>query len=386
MNIGLNTLGFSPGRMGGTEIYFRELLYYLQKIDHQNSYTLFCLSHQEKIFSFPQPSFKIKTYPFFGKSSVKWFMRRLLRKTIGLDYLNARFDFSGVDVIHHPFSFFLKPIYQKTPSILTFWDMQHEFYPEFFSKNELRTRKFTYKTSVKLANRVLVASEFTRNCLIDRYDIEKEKIDVIYIGCGKTFRVISNRDELERVRRTYNLNRPFLFYPAAPWPHKNHRTLLKSLSILIDTYKFDGSLVLTVASMNSQKLLFNLVNEFGLTKWVKILGHVPYEDLPYLYNLARIMVFPSLFEGFGIPIVEAMASGCPVVCSMAACLPEIVGNSGLVFDPTCSEDLAEKIWHLWDDENQRRKLKLMALERVQMFSWENAARKTINVYEKVASL
>ncbi len=175
-------------------------------------------------------------------------------------------------------------------------------------------------------------------------NISPEKIDVVYIGCDSQYRVLDDDDGLGKIRSKYGLHRPFMYYPAATWPHKNHKTLLAALKILQERYRFDGQLVLSGIAMKANDEILIEIQSLGLEDTVKILGYLPYADLPAIYNLARVMVFPSLFEGFGIPLVEAMACGCPVACSNVTSIPEIVGNAGVVFDPRSAEDIAEKVW------------------------------------------
>jgi glycosyltransferase involved in cell wall biosynthesis len=175
-----------------------------------------------------------------------------------------------------------------------------------------------------------------------------------------------------------------LYYPAATLPHKNHKALLAALKLLKDRYRFDGQLVLTGIAMKANSEIMDEIGRLGLKDTVKVLGYLPYEDLPCLYNLAWLMVFPSLFEGFGIPLVEAMACGCPVACSNVTSIPEVIGDAGLTFDPNSVEDLAEKVYLLWTDEEQKKTLRIKGLQRAgsKVFSWENTARETINVYKK----
>ena len=173
-----------------------------------------------------------------------------------------------------------------------------------------------------------------------------------------------------------------MYYPAATWPHKNHKRLLAALKIMKDRYGFDGQLVLSGIAMQANDAVLEEIGRLGLRDDVIVLGYLPHEDLPCLYNLARLMVFPSLFEGFGIPLVEAMACGCPVACSNVTSIPEVVGDAAVTFDPVSVEDMAEKTWALWSNDSLLRDMKTQGLDRVKLFSWDNMARQTIQVYEK----
>ncbi len=379
MKIGLNLVGFVPGTMGGIETYLRNLIDSLQKIDHENSYVVLCDDHYAKEFQLFNGSFRIESMNY-TRPSPMWLLRGVLRNTIKIDVLRPVFNRLKVDVIHHPFSI-LNPMSIKLPSVLTFVDMQHEFLPQFFSAGEMKMRKEFFRPSAEQATRIIAISGHVKSSLIERYEISPGKIDVVYLGHDSRYRVY-DAGSLQEMRSKVDLNRPFIYYPGATWPHKNHKMLLAALSIMKDRYRFDGQLVLTGIAKKSYGDMLDEIRRLGLGDTVNILGYLPYEDLPYIYNLARIMVFPSLFEGFGIPLVEAMACGCPVVCSNATSIPEVVGDSGVFFDPYSAEDMADKIWKAWNDEEQLKSMRARGIERAKIFNWDDTARRTIEVYRK----
>lgn len=384
MKIGLNAISFVPGKMGGTETYFRNLVSLLQQHDCENSYTIICDKRFTSEFQSSNPRFSVKNINY-AKPSLKWFVRGIVRNVLNLDIL--KWDVSGidVDVIHHPFTV-LTPPRLSIPSVLTFWDMQQEFYPEFFSKSELLKRKRTFRASAEEATRIIVSAAFTKRCLIEKYAIEPSKIKVIYTGFSSHYGVVADQEKLTQVRNKYGLDKPFLYYPAATWPHKNHKNLLEALKILRDERQFDGQLVLTGVAMKSHGEINSHVERLGLADMVKVLGYLDYAELPYLYNIAALMVFPSFFEGFGIPLVEAMACGCPVVCSDATSLPEIVGSAGLLFDPASPRDIAAKIWRAWSNQGVRNEMRAAGLERVALFNWVETAKSTLEVYKEAAEV
>jgi glycosyltransferase involved in cell wall biosynthesis len=380
MKIALNTIAFIPGRMGGVETYFRRLLDSLQEVDTANEYSLLVDSHYADEFPLSNPRFKgVKCN--FTEPSFLWFLRGVVRNTVKLDILKPVLNRLPVDVLHHPFSI-LNPPGLKIPSVLTFHDMQHEFFPEFFSGAEMRTRREFSRKSAREATRIIAISEHVKSSLVDRYQVSPDRIDVVYNGYGAEYRVIEDGDELARAKAKHGLDRPFIYFPAATWPHKNHKGLLAAMRILVDRYGFDGDLVLTGVAKKSHDHILGEVERLGLSERVKILGYLPYADLPCLYNLARLLVFPSLFEGFGLPLVEAMACGCPVACSDVTAIPEVVGDAGLLFDPTSGEDIAEKVWAAWNDEGLREQLMARGFLRARLFQWEKTARETIEVYRK----
>lgn len=382
MKIGLNAITFLPGRIGGMETYFRNLLDCLQRLDRVNGYELLCDRRIAGEFPLLNDAFHVR-HINYAKPSFKWLMRGVLRNSLNLDILKLEMKGLGLDVIHHPFTV-LTPPGTGIPSVLTFWDMQHEFFPDFFDSVELRKRRRIYRASAEEATRIIVSARFTKDCLVEKYGISGDKIEVIHTGYGPEYRRLDDPEGMAEIRRKYRLDRPFIYYPAATWPHKNHKTLFAALKMLRERHGFDGQLLLTGIAMQAHDEIVAEISRQGLTETVQVLGYLPYRELPYIYNLARMLVFPSLFEGFGIPLVEAMACGCPVACSNVTSLPEVAGDAGLLFDPLAVEDMAEKIWQLWNDETLRSSLRGLGLERAGIFNWEKTARQTMEVYRKAA--
>jgi glycosyltransferase involved in cell wall biosynthesis len=382
MRIGLNLVRFAPGEMGGMETYFRNLLYYLQQLDHSNSYWLLCDERYAGEFELLNPSFTLRPLNY-TQPSWKWFVRGVLRNALKVDILRPAFNRLEVDLVHHPFSM-LNPMGCRISSVLTFQDMQHEFFPEFFSPFDLGQRREFYRRSAEEATRIIAISGHVKSDLVERYEINPDKIDVVYIGYNPAYRIIADANVLDTIRRKHDLNKPFIYYPAGTWPHKNHKTLLAALKIMKERYSFAGQLVLTGVAKQAHASLEAEIARLGLDGTVRMLGYLPYDELPGLYNLARMLVFPSFFEGFGIPLVEAMACGCPVACSNATSIPEVVGDAGLIFDPNSAEEMASKVWQLWNDEALREDLRTRGLQRAGIFTLDIMARETIKVYEKAA--
>ena len=380
MKVCLNGLYFNPGQMGGTETYFRELARHLPLVNDTDSFTIFTTAmHREEFAGFDGLS--TTAIEGYERPVSKKVFHRAVRSLLNFDLYADKLKRQQCDVIHYPFTM-IHPQVVDRPTVLTFWDMQHEFYPEFFSQKELSFRARTFKKSAQLATRLIVSAQFTKECLVEKYSIDHNKIDVVYTGFSPIFRVIDNNAALDRVLTLYGIDRPFMLYPAATWPHKNHFVLLDALKLLIDRWKFDGILVLSGIAMKNHQNVKQRIQDLGLANRVKIIGQVPFSDLPYLYNKARLLVFPSLFEGFGIPLVEAMACGCPVVASDRTAIPEIVADAGILFDPTSEEGIAAAVWCLWNDDDALTKLRTKGLNRANAFTWQATARNTLTVYYK----
>lgn len=381
MKIGLNAIGFAPGKMGGVETYLRALVGQLQQLDHDHSYTILCDESNKEEFRLHNPAFTAKVCTYRSKT-VRRKIQNILWNTLGIDLLRAKPKYQQLDLIHHPFTTIDKQ-WWRIPSVLTFWDMQHEFYPNFFSPRELEKRFHTYRPSVANATKIIVSSGFTRDCLVERYGVNINKISVIYTGVSPDCLILPSEDKLSKIRTAYNLDRPFIYYPAATWPHKNHKILLDAFKLLCEYTSFTGDLVLTGIAMQSNDTLMAEIGRLGLAKRVKVLGYLPKEELPCLYHLARIMVFPSLFEGFGIPLVEAMACGCPVICANTTSLPEVIGTAGELFDPASYEELSTLVWKVWNDDDKLSNMRQAGLLRSQLFDWQHTVKQTMDVYKQV---
>lgn len=381
MAIALNLLEFHPGEMGGVETYVRELVTGLVQPDSGCDLTILCSERGSEYFSRLSPDCSQMVFTS-RRGSFGRFTRSLLR-AIGIDLVKIAVDRRNFTLIHTPFTN-VRSYHFKSPQIITFLDLQHEYFPDFFSHRELRRRRAKFQGAVNAATRIIAISAFTKQCLTDHYKLGSDFIDVVHLASNLLYTPLIGLDEAATIRSKYGLNHPFLYYPAATWPHKNHAALLSALNILVRRYNFSGELVLTGIASNHHDEVKKTIRDLGLTERVRILGYLPYEDLPCLYNLARLLVFPSLHEGFGIPLVEAMASGCPVVCAQGTSIPEVVGDAASMFDPTDPEKIAETIWDVWNDDDRLNSMRVKGLQRAQSFSWQLTVKGTIDVYRRVS--
>lgn len=383
MHVGLNALDLFPGRAGGIETYFRNLLAALQGLPAgADRYTVLCLPPVGAGLPVAGPAFGRREFAC-GRPSPGWLVRRAVQRLTGRDVLAPAIRALGLDVVHHPFTTVNTPGLRGA-SVLTFHDMQHEFHPGNFAPAELRRRRRDYPASARAVTRVIAISAHVKGTLVERYGLDPARVDVVHSGCGPEFAPIEDAARLEAARRDLGLPRPFLFYPAASWPHKDHRTLLQALRLLLDRGRFDGDLVLTGVAREAAGLVAGEIARLGLGARVRLLGHLPAPRLPELYALAEALVFPSRFEGFGFPVVEAMACGCPVVCADATSLPEVAGGAALLFEPGEPEALAARVAELLEGPALRRRLREAGLARAAGFSWARAARETAAVYRRAA--
>jgi glycosyltransferase involved in cell wall biosynthesis len=287
-----------------------------------------------------------------------------------------------VDIWFCPFGD-LRPRAPGVPGVVTVHDLQHEYYPQFFASRELRHRRRFFPASCAAADHVIAVSRFTRTSLVERLGVDPGRVTVIWEAPGGDVDWGRGAARVAEARHRYDLPARYVFYPANAWPHKNHRRLLEALALCRSRGLDDLGLVLTGEGELGPVRLDGLVGAMGLGSAVRILGYVPRADLPALYAGAVCLVHPSLFEGFGIPLVEAMQVGCPIVAAAATALPEVAGDAALFFDPLEPETIAEALAAVANDADRAAELGRRARARAALFSAPAMARETLAVFERV---
>lgn len=267
----------------------------------------------------------------------------------------------------------------ECPFLFTPHDLQHEYYPEYFDKRTLMVRRNLYKRHALRSEAVVCISESCQRDAVRYLGVEKEKCPVIY-NAPLNGSVSVEKDASRRVSQKYNLPERFLFYPAKSYPHKNHKRLLEALHFL----KSEGVRVPLVCSGPLtgyyQDILQPILVRFGLERQVRFLGWLDDSEVSALYDLATALIFPSEFEGFGLPLIEAMRAGLPVCCSNTSCVPEIVQDAAVTFDPRDLSQMAAAIEQVWTKESLRQSLIKRGELRAADFSWEKSAQQYLDLY------
>lgn len=402
MRIGVNTLPLFPGQIGGMETYTVNLLTHLTAIDRQHTYYLFITHYNRDLFEtlLQRPNvMQVSTlslqglrYAERGVARVAGPMRRTLPRlsrwlgnAIASAHMLAGIRRHKIDLWFCPL-ISLAPRHRRLPCVVSIPDLQPEFYPDFFRKDLLEWRRRGLSASCHHAAKVITISEFSRATIIDQYSVCPKKVHAIPLAVGNEFLVSRDEAALEAVRSKYNLPTQYAFYPANTWPHKNHTTLLTALDLLRKKYGLQLPCILTGVERSGHQGVLKAAEDLDLAGQVRLLGYVEKGDMPLLYRGASLLVFPSLFEGFGLPLLEAMASDCPVVCSNATSIPEVVGDAALLFDPHDPKAIADAMHRILTDEELRRRLIHTGRERCRQFSWERTARETLKVLEEAASI
>lgn len=234
---------------------------------------------------------------------------------------------------------------------------------------------------LKSSDFLVSVSKSTKNDLMQYLKIPEEKIKVIYHGISDIFRPLSP-SEVEDIYDRYSLDKECKYVLHVGWkPRKNIPIVLKAFYKLINKFKFNNLKLLKINKLNNAE--YNLMKKLNLEKYIKIIEYVPEVDLPKFYNLADVFIFPSIYEGFGFPVLEAMACGTPVITSNTSSLPEVVGDAGIMLDSSDVDGLAKAMYDLLTNESLKEELRRKGLKRAKMFSWEKCVRETLSVYKKV---
>jgi glycosyltransferase involved in cell wall biosynthesis len=288
---------------------------------------------------------------------------------------------AGVDLMHFTTqSGFLTDI----PSIYHPWDLQHLHLPQLFSSRDHLIREVQYRAFCEQARMVATASSWTKMDLIQNYDLAKDKVRVIPLAPILAVHPKPSDEEITAVRNKYSLAPAFIFYPAQTYAHKNHMGLLEALAILRDRY---GLSIPCISSGRLTDFFPNIrerIQELQLFDQVQFLGFVSPLELSCLYKLCLFLVFPTRFEGWGMPLMEAFVAGVPVACSNVTCLPDQVGNAALLFNPSKPGEIADAIYRLWIDASLRSVLLERGKQRVLIFTWEKTAKMFRAHYRRIA--
>lgn len=359
MRIGVNCFLLKKD-IGGMKQYFHRLFKELLENDKDNSYVFLYFEHNRD--------------ELLNLGTDKWKDRAILLRN--QDEVHKHLD--KIDLYFCPFgAIWPRPV--PKPSVVTVHDIQEQFFPQFFTKEALWSRDYHYKPSMKVADRIITVSNFSKDSIVRIHGIPAEKIDVAYNVADNAYNKDSGGTEKQI---PFPLPDKYIFYPANRWLHKNHDNLLKALVVLKKEKGMAVNCVFTGYDSLGGYSLQEKIDEYGLADQIRIIGYVSAEELNFIYRNAAMLCFPSLFEGFGMPLVEAMASGCPVACSNTTSIPEVVGNAALLFDPTKPNEIADRIFRILSDNSLSDELRKKGLEQAKIFSVKKMAAIHKEVFEK----
>ncbi len=366
MRIGINILYLRPSCVDGAYIYARRLLDSLALLDTENTYYVY-LNREAAAFAMPAPNFQPVIYNFLPQQRLPRYFHEQVR--IPLHALRHKLDI--VHSLHMTHPFFL-----PCPSVMTLHDTRFmipalagDIYG--FRRQVIR---FFAGNGARRATRVITDSEFAKREMIAHFGLRAQKIDVVYLSISPSQSRSPSSEEAAAVRARYGVQQPYIAAIGGSYVHKNIPRLLEAFAHIQG--KFPHRLVLI------GKLPRDVLPE-RLGERVQSTGYVPDDHLPILMGGADVFVVASLYEGFGLPALEAQAAGAALICSKAASLPEVAGEGAYYFDPYDTADLAAALQACLCDSELRAALRAKGRANLARFSWEQTARQTLEVYRKV---
>ena len=291
---------------------------------------------------------------------------------------------NGVEIFHSPH--FLIPLIRPCPTVVTIHDLIYitckEDLPSFAGRLYY---KWMMEAAARLCRSIITDSEYSKTDIVRHLGVDPRQVAVIYPGIDPQFRPVRDEVKLAKVREKYGIKSDYVLYTGIYKPRKNHAALLRAFENFLQT-GVAVQLVFAGPADGSEVGLRRLASEFGITDQVVFAGFVSDEDLPALYSSARIYACPSLYEGFGFTVLEAMTCGTPVVCTRETSLPEVAGQGALYADPRQRDEFALALHRAFTDEDLRRQLIASGFANVKRFSWQTAAKATLDVYGEAVQM
>lgn len=392
MNVLIDLRWMVIGSAGGMEQLAFELVASLDGLDSDDRFFVYCPrrtyrewdlnspSRVSPIFSdeyglIPEhPTFEARSGTAVRRSSKLGVISNVSgqssdRYTIDIDLVHSIGGYISADLIDYR-------------SVVTVLDLQHLHYPEFFSAEETQAREKNHREAIEISDRIICISEAVKKDVCRHYSVAAEKVDSIWVIPSSLYWADLPVAILARTLSTLGVSGDYLYFPSHAWAHKNHETLLRAM-IEVQKSCPELSLILTGGHFNTEHPVYRLIHDLGLQDKVKHLGYRTPLEVRCLLQNAKMLVYPSLFEGFGLPVAEAIIVGVPVACSSIAPLIEI-GREGIVtFDPRDSADMAAKIVELATDRSLRKKKRAHSQARRSLFSPNRIGRKTLNLYRSI---
>ena len=358
----------------GIGTYTRNLLRHLARLDRENEYVMLCSERDLTVAGELQlgPNFRTVLEPSPNYS---------LREQIHVPWVLSRVK---PDVFHAPH--YVLPPAVRCRSVVTIHDCIHLMFPQYLpNRAAYAYAKASMWSAAHRSHRILTVSEASKRDILHFFNVPPDKITVVYNAIDERFRVAPPEEDIARVRERYQLQHRFVLYAGNIKPHKN---LVRTIEAFAELRKGDfDDLKLLIIGDEISKLpaLRRAVHTCKLHKHVRFLGYLPDETLAVLYRLAAVFVFPSLYEGFGLPPLEAMASGTPVVTSNVSSLPEVAGGAAVLVDPYSVDSIVDGIRRVLTSPELANELRAKGIARAREFSWEQSVARTRDLYLEVAA-
>lgn len=380
MRIGIDARFLTHPQPGGFKTYTEQLVCALLDVDPDNEYVLYVDRPPEsRILSAANATVRIVpgTAPFVG---MPW------REQIGLTMYAKR---DRIDVLHS--LCLTAPLYAPCPLIVTIHDTIWMF-PHRFTQQQKRLKRslmdiyyqYVPKAAVRRASAVVTVSQDARAAIVRHLGIPAHRVFVTYEAAAAIYRRLDRQYAINAVQQKFGLRESFILAIGSSDPRKNIATLLHAYALLPETMRTRHNLVIVWTHSLLAESIANQARACGIEEHVRFLHHVSNDDLIMLYNAASFFVFPSRYEGFGLPILEAMACGTPVIAANNSSIPEVAGDAAILVDAELPAMMAHEMVRLLEDDALRHEMSARSLNRATAFSWQRCARETLAVYQSIA--
>ncbi len=365
---------------GGIGRLVRDLITHVAQLDQHTNYKLFIAGATRAQLPAPLGE-NFRYYP--TQITPRWFARLWHRARV---YWPIESFIGPIKLFHAP-DFTLPPTLPRVKTILTVHDLSYVRAPQTAHPAQKAFLDRAVPYSIQRATHVLADSEATKQDLIELYGTEPDKITVLLSGINPIYRPITDEATLLAVRQRYKipLDVPYIFSIGTIQPRKNYARLVEALQKLGEAYS-DIHLVIAGGKGWLESPIYQVVHTLKMEDRVHFTGFVADEDVPSLYSGAILTAYPSLYEGFGFPVLESMACDTPVLTSNVSSLPEVAGDAALMVDPYNVDDIAEGLRRLLDDESLRQKLIAAGREQIKRFNWQSSAQQLLQIYQHVSQL
>ncbi|MDD5529968.1 MAG: glycosyltransferase family 1 protein [bacterium] len=369
MKIGID-YHWGSGIFRGTNTYVTNLLTELTKVDDINQYFLFSPNFDDKKNYLGCKNFAKRTMPINSGS---------FNMLFGFSYQAVK---DRIDIFH---SQYIVPITMHCKRIVTIHDIFFETHLDYFPRQHSTFLRKLTPLTIKKASKIITVSEFTKNELMRVYNVPSSKIKVIWEGVNKKFKQIQDKNLVTQNIAKYGIDTPYILYVGRIVPIKNITGTIKAFYRIKKNGYPNLKLVIVGEKDNlfKENQCFKVIQELHLEEHIIFLERIDYELLIYLYNGASAFVLPSFGEGFGLPVIEAMACGTPVITSNVCALPEIAGDAAILVNPHNTEEIADAIEKVLNNALLQNKLIIKGIERAKNFSWRKCAEETLQVYKEV---
>lgn len=374
MNIGIDAHAIGA-RQGGNETYIKNLILALAAIDRENRYTIYLANaeaagHWSRLFAESHPNFQVRRLPP---------PTPLIKVPMALA---IELRMRSVDVLHVQYT---APPFCPVPVVATIHDLAFEHLPETFTRRGSFQLKLTVRRTAQKAARIITVSEYSRQDIIRTYNLDPEKVIVTWNGVGEGFSPEpSSPGEADEIRSRYGITGDYILAVGSLQPRKNLVRLMRAYARLRDENPdFRPQLVIVGRKLWLASEIFAEASRRQWSDDLILTGYVSDEDLPKLYRAAIAFVYPSIFEGFGLPPLEAMACGTPVIAGNTSSLPEVTGDAAILIDPYDEDALARELLRIVNQPDLRDRMRQLGIEQARKFTWRNAAEKTLQIYKDI---